>query len=703
MSQEIRLSHNDIHIVLEITDEKDVRLLHFSPNPYAETMHKDAEQRKRSRLVEVQVSGENQDDHHGIKHTRTNPGFLLEYVEHRDFVNSTGRKIEIMLEKDGLYVTCHMQFMGDLPVVRSWTEVKNASKENKGLEYVSSFALSGIEKEGLKPYPGKCNIYIPHNTWYGEGQWRRYTPGELGLNPVNFNTLKRIQVSSRGTWSTYEYLPMGCFENTECGTMLFWQIEHNGSWSWEIADQAGLLYLQLSGPSETESAWYKELKPGDTFVSVPAAVGIVQGGFDEAMAALIQYRRLIRRPNEDNVKLPVIFNDYANCLNGDPTTEKLLPLIDAAAEAGCEYFCIDAGWYSDGEWWDGVGEWLPAPGRFPGGIKEPLDYIRSKGMIPGLWLELEVMGINCPLAKKVPDDWFFKRHGRPVMDHGRYQLDFRNKEVRDHADRVIDRLVKEYGVGYIKMDYNINGGLGTEVNADSFGDGLLEHNRAYLSWLDSVFSRYPDLVIENCGSGGMRMDYAQLSRHSIQSVTDQSDYRQMALIAAAAPSAATPEQCAIWSYPSMAGDAEEVVFNMVNAMLMRIHQSGHLAYLPEENLALVHEGIGYYKRIRQDIPRSLPFWPLGTPTYGDGWTALGLMCGDKAYLAVWRLNGPESVVELPIGHFKGKDMKAYCAYPAGKAAGLKGQANFIWNKASGSFSVELPAMYTARIFELVVE
>ena len=57
-----------------------------------------------------------------------------------------------------------------------------------------------------------------------------------------------------------------------------------------------------------------------------------------------------------------------NCLMGDPTTEKLLPLIDAAAEAGAEYFVIDAGWYDDenGGWWDSVGAWEPAASRFPG-------------------------------------------------------------------------------------------------------------------------------------------------------------------------------------------------------------------------------------------------------------------------------------------------------------------------------------------------
>src|SRR6185369_13494264 len=123
-----------------------------------------------------------------------------------------------------------------------------------------------------------------------------------------------------------------------------------------------------------------------------------------------------------------------------------------------EYFVIDAGWYADGSWWPTVGEWLPSKARFPGGIKEPLDLIRAKGMIPGLWLELEVMGTQCPLVKQVGESWFFMHRGKRVIDHGRYQLDYRNPEVRAHADRVIDRLVREYGVGYIKMDYNIDAG-----------------------------------------------------------------------------------------------------------------------------------------------------------------------------------------------------------------------------------------------------
>lgn len=116
------------------------------------------------------------------------------------------------------------------------------------------------------------------------------------------------------------------------------------------------------------------------------------------------------------------------------------------------------------------------------------------------------------------------------------------------------------------MDYNIEPGIGTEINCDSVGEGLMRHEKAYLAWLDGVFARYPELIIENCSSGGMRIDYAMLSRYSIQSTSDQDDYRRYATIAANAPTGLCPEQSAIWSYPLTDGDREEVVFNMVKTL-----------------------------------------------------------------------------------------------------------------------------------------
>jgi alpha-galactosidase len=56
-----------------------------------------------------------------------------------------------------------------------------------------------------------------------------------------------------------------------------------------------------------------------------------------------------------------------------------------------------------------------------------------------------------------------------------------NPQVRSYLDEVIARLVNDYGVGCIKMDYNVDSLQGTELSADSFGQGLLDHNRAHLA------------------------------------------------------------------------------------------------------------------------------------------------------------------------------------------------------------------------------
>ncbi len=708
----IDICENGIYVVFEITDENEIKLLHFSPLPFNESdidpfcKEKGFALFKKTNgfhLVELQVSGiDRAGERHGNKYIVTAPGYRMKFKDFKDLNTQLGRKLEITCfdEETGLETVSHMQFYKDISTVRCWTEVFNKGTETWSVEYVSSFALTGIEKEGVTSQDDKLKIGICHNSWQRELQWQFYSLEQAGLGmaqPREFqHSSKVLGVTNVGNWSAKEYIPMGYLENTEVGTALVWQIENNGSWHWEISDQEGHLYLQLSGPSEIESHWSKQLAPNESFVSVPCAVSAVNGGFDKAIGELTKYRRIIRRRNRDNKTLGVIFNDYMNCLWGDPTAEKEFPLIDAAAEAGCEYFCIDAGWYADGSWWDWVGEWQESRKRFPNGVKEVTDYIRKKGLIPGVWLEIEVMGIKCPLADKLPDSWFFTRHGKRVYDRSRYQLDFRNAEVREHCHGVIDRLVKDYGVGYIKMDYNIEPGIGTEHDADSFGDGLLGHERAYIKWLDEVFRRHPSLIIENCSSGGLRMDYAMLSRYSIQSTSDQDDYRKYATIAANSPSALCPEQSAIWSYPMTSGDREEVVFNMINAMLLRIHQSGHLGFIEEDRKALVKEGIEVYKSIRGDIKESLPFWSLGLSKFSDNWVSLGLKCEGKSYLAVWRREGKDTCI-LPIEHLKGKNTEVECIYPSFN------ECEFSFNKNNGTLSVKLDKPYIARLFKLTTK
>ncbi len=721
----IKINEGNLHIVFGITDDKLLKLFHFSKSEFDESNLCPEEYMRNEmfQLVQLNYSGYNRPyEKHGNKHIVTAPGYLLKYVSMEDTRNTIGRCLVITQKDDitGAFVVTQWQFYEGLDIIRMQNTVTNQSDMVQTLEYISSFYYSGIEKEGSLSSDDKMEIRIPRNGWQKELNWHKYCFADVGLGQTQTSVYQRTsttcEVTNTGNWSTKEYLPIGYIANTEADTALFWQIEHNGSWHWEIGDQNRHFYVGVSGPTEVQSHWFKNLAPGESFTTVPVAVGVAENDINTVFTNLTKYRRQIRRKNKDNENLPVIFNDYMNCLFGDPTTEKEFPLIDAAAKAGCEYYCIDCGWYSAGEWWDNVGEWQESKERFPNGIKEVTDYIRSKGMVPGVWLELEVMGIECDLAKKVPDNWFFIRHGKRVYDRSRYQLDFRNPEVIAHVTEVIDRVVNQYGVGYIKMDYNIEPGIGTEIDADSMGDGLLQHEKAYLKWLDDIFEKYPDLVIENCGSGGLRIDYALLSRYSIQSTSDQEDYINYATISANTMSGLTPEQAAIWSYPQREGNPEkpgslraqadiieETIYNMVNAMLLRIHQSGHLAELSKKRFALVQEGIAYYKKIRSDIAIGLPFWGNDFADSRDTTVSSGLIANQTLYLAVWRRGGNTDEITIPLSNAlrrmnydSSKSITVSCSYPQAMPCECKldsdNQILHVW----------LPKIVMARMLEIHV-
>ncbi|MBQ8552514.1 MAG: alpha-galactosidase [Clostridia bacterium] len=672
-----------LNIAFEVTEDKTVILRSFSRSEKQPSAPKKA---KFCPIVQLHVSGKDQNDHHGGKHTGTYGSYALKYVSHTAYDTAEGKKVEFLLTDGKLNVTAHYLIYRDITAVRTWNVVTNTSNECVGLEYVSSFAFTGIDEGVLSPND-KLRVYIPHNTWMRESSWQEYTLKELGYYKNNNFSMKRISVSSTGTWPTKEYLPMGAIKNTETESLLIWQIEHNGSWQWEISDIANMLYLQLSGPNEQEHGWYRELDAGETFESVKACLTAGRD-FNEALGEMTKYRRTIAKRNDADAKLPIIFNDYMNCLMGDPTEEKEYPMIDRAAALGAEYYVIDAGWYADGSWWDTVGEWQPCEWRFPGGLKKVLDYIKEKGMVPGLWLEPEVMGVNCPLADKFEDECFFMRHGKRVIDHGRYQLDFRNAKVRAHVMSVFDRLVGEYGVGYIKADYNIDAGVGTEVDSDSFGDGLLAHNRALLAFLDEVTAKYPHLVLEYCSSGGMRTEYASLAHAHLQSTSDQTKYTENARIAASAATTLIPEQAAVWAYPKSNDDTDAVAMNMINALPLRIHLSGEIAALDDEKLALMKEAITVYKNIRGDIARSIPFYPLGLPTYGDKQFCAAYDCGGCTRLAVWRLDSDETEIKIPMSGVK----EASILYPSASDCAVR--------MAGNDVTVMLPRRNMAVLIEV---
>ncbi len=585
--------------------------------------------------------------------------------------------------------------------LRARVRLVNEGRVPVRLESVSTLTLGGIAEGALDG----LTLHWADNDWLAECRWRQapYRDQVVPLNRSAHGHEGRgcFERYSQGSWSTGRHLPVAGLTDRD-GRAWLWQIESSAGWRFETGEREGAAYVALFGPDDAHHQWQHTLAPGQEFTTVPAVlVRTETGGLDAAFGVLTDYRRSIRRDHPDQRALPVIYNDYMNTLMGDPTTERLLPLIESAAAAGAEVFVIDAGWYDDDAqgWWDAVGAWEAAPNRFPGGLPEVLDTIRRHGMTPGLWLEPEVVGVRSPLAHALPDEAFFRRGGLRVTEHGRHHLDLRHPAARAHLDEVVDRLVGEWGVGYLKLDYNINIGPGTENGPESPGAGLLGHHRAHLDWLAGVLDRHPGLVLENCGSGGLRMDYAQLALTQLQSTSDQQDFLRYPPIAAAAPTAVTPEQAAVWAYPQPHFTPDEIAFTLTGALLGRIHLSGFLNLMSAEQFALVRSAISVYRDIRPEIHDAHPFWPLGLPGWEDTWITHGLHTADGALLTVWRRESPADapgpdVVTIPLPHLRGSHPEPVVLYPTVSDCTAR------WDPARGLLSVHLPRPGTAALLRL---
>ncbi len=606
-------------------------------------------------------------------------------------------------------------------VLRAWTRLSNEGPAPIMLESATSFLCGALPGGGAVE---DLDLMWADSDWLAENRWqRRWLRDALPRlhGPAHPASPRGcLGFTSRGSWPSAVHLPMAALVSQRTRACWAWQIEHNGAWHWEVGEKHDAAYLALLGPAAAEHQWRQPLPPGGSFRTVPVAVAVSRDGFEGAVGALTRYRRAIRRPHRDHLRLPVIFNDYMNTLMADPSTDRLLPLISAASEVGAEYFCIDAGWYDEGRgWWDSAGDWKPAASRFPAGISEVLEHIRAAGLVPGLWLEPEVVGTGTAAARDLPAEAFFHRGGVRVTEHGRYHLDLRHPSAVKFLDETVDFLVGDLGVGYLKLDYNIRIDPGTEADGESAGAGLLGHNRALLDWLDRVMDRYPGLTIENCASGGMRADYATLARLQIQSTSDQQDLLRYPVIAAAAPAAITPEQAGIWAYPQPGLSPEQNAITLCGALLGRIHLSGHLDQMTPGQRSLVAEAVRVYKSIRGDLPEAMPFWPLGLPRWTDSWIALGLRTQERSYLLTWRRGplppgpggpggpggypaadpgrpqpGDQAEISLPVPQLRGRPASPEVLFPGAAAARAR------WEPASGELSITLPQVPGACLIRL---
>ncbi|GAA4775133.1 glycoside hydrolase family 36 protein [Microbacterium gilvum] len=600
-------------------------------------------------LVEVLTAAE--------QRARTSQAYYRSAVGERLRVRSTDQIDEetvVIVQRDeatGLETSTTLTAPRGTSALRIETAVVNTSDAPITLTAIGSatvgFGRDAADLAGM-------SLLTARSEWLAENRWsERPLPSvlpELSLPLHGQDGRGHAAISSHGAWSSGEFVPVGALVSGS--DALAWQIETSAGWTVDLSQTADGGVLTLLGPADLENHFAHRLEPGGGFAAVPVAVAVSASGIDGAIAELTAYRRWLRR---DRIEaLPVVYNDFMNTLMGQPTTDVLLPLVAEAAAAGCEVFCIDAGWFADpsvGDWWATVGEWRESSTRFPdGGLQRVTRAIRENGMRVGLWLEPEVIGAASPAARSLPDDAFFQRFGERVREHERFHLDFRHPSARAHLDAVVDALVRDHDATYLKLDYNINPGAGTEYDATSAGDGLLAHTRAFREWLVAVQERHPGLELENCSSGAMRADYALLSVTHLQSTSDQQDFRLYPPVAASAPMSILPEQCGNWAYPAAGMSEEETAFTLVTGLSGRLYLSGFLDSLSDEQRAAVARAVALHKDLRASLADAVPFWPRGLPAWDDDIVCLGLRAPERTLLFVWDRAAEASAILVPGVH-----------------------------------------------------
>ena len=503
----------------------------------------------------------------------------------------------------GLALIVHRKQDGEAQ--RVWTEFQNGSDQEVVLEMLASFALEEVKADA---------VYRMQSFWSAEGKLRRETICDLHLEPSWNRCATRVErFGNLGSMPVRKYFPFLALEDSESGQVTAIQLYVGASWQMEISVKESELLTVTGGlPDRELGHWTRKVAPGESF-STPQAV-IAQGeNLYQACRKLVEAQHPAISPVDDH--MGIVFNEFCTTW-GNPTLENLKQIADRLEGKGVQFLVIDCGWYGHGDAWpQSVGDWDVNPERLPGGLKEAADYIRSKGMIPGLWFELESVG---PTSSHYNDrEHLVKRDGLPLTVGGRRFWDMEDPWVVDYLTEKVIGQLKAGGFGYIKVDYNETMGMGVD-GGDSLGDGLQRKVEASRRFFQKIREEIPGIVIENCSSGGHRLTPAFMELVSQASFSDAHETTAIPLIAANLQRVIRPDQSQIWAVMRVTDDDARLQYSLIATMLGRMCLSGDIHNLSDHQWQVVQEAMAFYGKAADIIRDGVTvLHQVSTPGYNE--------------------------------------------------------------------------------------
>ena len=210
----------------------------------------------------------------------------------------------------------------------------------------------------------------------------------------------------------------------------------------------------------------------------------------------------------------------------DVSDATVLDLADKAKQMGLEMLVLDDGWFAGrNDDTTSLGDWFSDADKFPDGVQATAKRVREKGLKFGLWFEPEMVNKESQLYRDHPD-WIIHVPDR-TLSTGRNQhtLDLSRSEVVEYLFERIDSFLSCGDIAYIKWDMNR---IMTEIGSASLPEGRqLETSHRYMLGLYGLVQRitekHPQVLFENCASGGNRFDLGLLRYMSQGWVSDMSE------------------------------------------------------------------------------------------------------------------------------------------------------------------------------------
>ena len=207
----------------------------------------------------------------------------------------------------------------------------------------------------------------------------------------------------------------------------------------------------------------------------------------------------------------VIANEFSKLTCNDFID--MINRIDKTVLDNTDYFWMDAGWYKYNEGWhDGVGNWIPDSDRFPEGMKPMTDLIKEKGKKFLLWFEPERVRENTSLYNEAQ-----KHKGWIVQIGSDLMWNLGNDDACDYLSDMISTCLVENGVTMYRQDFNFDPLKYWQKADKDFCNnrkGITENHYVtnLYRYLDALCESVPGLIIDNCSSGGKRLDIEMSAR-----------------------------------------------------------------------------------------------------------------------------------------------------------------------------------------------